>query len=92
MRDAAVASAMGDASEIHPDAIGFVNTDDLREIADAIGIWPSNENAWDHVFTEPHRGFLFQRTGAKVKSSHPDSHGAMIDIYAVIPESARVAA
>lgn len=92
MRDAAVASAMGDASEIHPDAFGFVNADDLREIADTLNLRPSNEAAWDHVFTEPHNGFCFHRTGAKVCSTHPDSRGSMIDIYAVIPQSARMAA
>lgn len=92
MRDAAVASAMGDASEVHPDAIGFINMDDLREIADAIPLRPSNESAWGHVFTEPHNGFLFQRTGAQVPSTHPDTKGSMIDIYAVIPPSARMAA
>jgi len=92
MRDAAVASVMGDASPVHPDAIGFINMDDLREIADALGIRPSSESAWDHIFTDTHKGFRFQSTRAKVPSTHPTTRGQMIDIYAVVPVSARVAA
>ncbi|MEM6485324.1 MAG: hypothetical protein AAF662_10110 [Pseudomonadota bacterium] len=55
---------------------GDVSADDLRPVAERIGIEPNHPNAWGAIF----KGRVFRRKSS-VKSRWPSNHGRYITLW-----------
>lgn len=58
------------------DRSGFVTSDNLRVIADELGLTPANQNTWGAIFRGPH----WKIVGRK-KSAVPSSHAREIKVW-----------
>lgn len=63
------------------DESGFVSSDNLRVLADAMGLVPHHPNAWGAIF----RGLCWQMVGRQ-KSALPGNHAREIRVWLYVRE------